>query len=690
MVTSSEVRPYTIRRVLDSPASKIAAWRLDSSGNRPRERPGPEGARNRAVLVARRLIVPRAMRSHLNTLLLLPVLGVVACIGMGPATEDGSWGVGEDPGCDPAADHCWPEADRATLTGVRNELDEAVALPSAERSFRLRTVLGRVRDLGHKLGVDEAAALDEIELRLADGAGELSDETTAATVGEIRQRVTGRIEQGMVQAHLAPIDEDITAIAEGELACAETGVGCAGPTDTTPLAIPTRFPQGMQDALNQISSSSLFGKTIVGMLLMNGALDMNYEAENARLFGEYDEATGRIYDSGLSPAARVDRIVGRARALAGWAGAVAGAESLVPLAGIAISIGHEEYMLFEIHTKMAFRIAQVYGWDVKSGPALISVITLIMEDGLLLEGTDILLSNVAVPLIARRLGARFGYSTADQIVKNLTGNVSRRLLAMISAKARKKLTQEVVENGAKAVARQLFGWITFGATVAISAGADYYFTWALGHRVKNAAQRWLGDLMHQGSTYLGNDEARECAFQVWSRAATVDGQVADEERKLYQAYMANQYWMSETLHFGLSTREQTAHAATLRMTWENRADANYGVDADACLGTHFEAADEQHRMTLLAYVYAMVNIDGDVTVAERALYDSYRAALNGGMFRRLDADLINQIERTVVAEIRIPNGDVAREYGIRLDDVVPALTEIPQATTTAYAAAGAP
>jgi len=630
------------------------------------------------------------MRSHLRSLLLVPVLGAAACIGMGPATEDGTWGVGEDPGCDPAADHCWPEADRATLVGVRNDLDEIVGVAPADRSFRLRNALGKVRELGHKLTVEETTALGELELRLADGATELGDETAAATAGEIRTRVTGRIEETMVQAHFAPIDEEIVAITEGQLACEQTGVGCAGPTDTTPLEIPTRFPQGMQDALNQISSSSLFGKTIVGMLLMNGALDMNYEVENARLFGEYNEATGEIRDSGLSPAARADRIVERARALAGWAGAVAGAESLVPLAGIAISIGHEEYMLFEIHTKMAFRIAQVYGWDVKNGPALISVITLIMEDGLLLEGTDILLSNIAVPLIARRLGARFGFATADQIVKNLTGNVSRRLLAIISAKARKKLTQEVVENGAKAVARQLFGWITFGATVAISAGADYYFTWALGYRIKNAAQRWLGDLMHQGSTYLGNDAARECAFQVWARAATVDGEMADEERKLYQAYMANQYWLSETSHFGLATREQTAHATTLRMTWENRSDAGFGQDADECLATHFEAADEQHRMTLLAYVYAMVNIDGDITAGERGLYESYRAALNGSMFRRLDADLMNQIERTVVAEIKIPNADVAREYGIRLDDVVPAMSEIPAETTRAYAAAGAP
>lgn len=631
------------------------------------------------------------MRPDLRSPLLplLALLGAAGCLG-GPATESGTWGVGENPGCDPSAEHCWSEDDRAALTSVRNDLDGIVGVLEADRSFRLRTALGRARDLSAKMTDDEVGALDEIELRLASAAPEMTDEDAAGTAGEIRDRVIGRLEQGMVQAHLAPIEEDIAAIADGDLPCEETGVGCAGETSAVPLSIPSRYPQGMQDALNQISSSSLFGKTIVGMLLMNGALDMNYKVENARLFGEYDERSGQIYDSGLSPAARVQKIVQHGRGLAGWAGGVAGAESLVPLAGIAISIGHEEYMLFEIHTKMAFRIAEVYGWDVQSGPALISVITLIMEDGLLLEGTDILLSNIAVPLIARRLGARFGYNTADQIVSNLTANVSRRLLAIISAKARRKLTREVVKNGTKAVARQLFGWVTFGATVAISAGADYYFTWQLGDRITKAAQRWLGDLLHQGSTYLGGDAARECAFAVWSRAATVDGEVAQEERQLFQAYMANQYWLSEKVHFGLSTREQTAHAATLRSVWDDRASASAMSDVDACLSDTFASADEEHRVTLLAYVYAMVNIDGDMTAAERDLYASYRAALNGSVFRRIDGPLMDQIERSVVAEIRVPGADVAREYGITLNDVIPALATVPQATVDAYQTAGAP
>lgn len=629
------------------------------------------------------------MKTLLRCLWLLPALSAIACLG-GPATEDGTWGVGEDPGCDPGADHCWPAADRATLASVRNDIDEIVGVEKSQRSFRLRTALGRTRDLTHKLSTAELASLDELEVGLAQDGTDMTDEAAATAAGAIRSRVIGRLEQGMVQAHFAPITEDVTAIAEGTVGCATTGVGCAGPDDMTPMEIPTTYPQGMQDALNQISSSSLFGKTIVGMLMMNGALDMDYEVENARLFGEYDETTHRIYDSGLSPAARVQRIIERGRNLAGWAGAVAGSEALVPLAGIAISIGHEEYMLFEIHTKMAFRIAQVYGWDIKNGPALISIITLIMEDGLMLEGTDILLSNIAVPLIVRRVGARFGYHTADQIVKNLTGNVSRRLLAIISAKARKKLTEEVVENGAKAVARQLFGWVTFGATIAISAGADYYFTWALGYRIGKAAQRWMGDLMHQGSTYLGSDEARECAFTVWARAASADGQMAEAERKLYQSYMANQYWISETSHFGLAIVEQTAHASTLKDVWDHRGDGAYGQGADECLASTFEDADEEHRMVLLAYVYAMINIDGDVTSAERALYDSYRSALNGPMFRRMDADLMNQIERSVVAEIKIPNADIGREYGLTLEDVIPALATVPAETEAAYRSAGAP
>ena len=45
------------------------------------------------------------MKTPIRHLWLLPMLSAIACLG-GPATEDGTWGVGEDPGCDSAADHC--------------------------------------------------------------------------------------------------------------------------------------------------------------------------------------------------------------------------------------------------------------------------------------------------------------------------------------------------------------------------------------------------------------------------------------------------------------------------------------------------------------------------------------------------------------------------------------------------------
>ena len=59
------------------------------------------------------------------------------------------------------------------------------------------------------------------------------------------------------------------------------------------------------------------------------------------------------------------------------------------------------------------------------------------------------------------------------------------------------------------------------------------------------------------------------------------------------------------------------------------------------------------------------------------------------MIRRLDATLMDQIQRTVLAEVHLPDGDVAREYGIELTDVVAAL-RAPSATQTAYREGGAP
>ena len=93
------------------------------------------------------------MRNALSVLLLVTALSSPACLGSGPVTEDASWGVGEDPGCDPTAEHCWPEADRATLTGIRNDVNEIVGVAAQDRNFKLRAALGRTRELDRNIQV---------------------------------------------------------------------------------------------------------------------------------------------------------------------------------------------------------------------------------------------------------------------------------------------------------------------------------------------------------------------------------------------------------------------------------------------------------------------------------------------------------------------------------------------------------
>jgi hypothetical protein len=428
----------------------------------------------------------------------------------------------------------------------------------------------------------------------------------------------------------------------------------------TPLGvpIPARWPAGVRDAVGQIAGAGVLGQALATLLVTSGVLDSDYAALNAGL------------DPSTSIEARVDRIVDDAENASTWAGAVTGAETLVPFAGIGISIAHEEWWMLTIHVKMMLRIGQLYGWDLTDGATLLAALSIVMQDGLLPDGTDVVVPSVTAPVLMRQSRTRFGVWTASRVGSFLALKAGRWIVQMLQRRAAERLTTQVVRAGSKAVAQQVLGWLTAGAGIAIGAVGDRLLTTILGRRAAQTGKRWLGDLAREGSVYAADDSARACAFEAFAAVATSDGALSDLELRLYQALVARPVWTWD---------EQVDRAQTL-WALADRARS----PALACVDRAFGGQPGRERRTLLAATFALAAIDGRETQAERAVHDDLRRRLEGTVFAPLDASLVDQNERTIRAEIALPNSDLGREVGLTIEDVIPAFS-VPAQTASAFA-----
>lgn len=590
---------------------------------------------------------------------LLFVVVAASCVGDTVPTEAWRARIGDDATCDPAEAGCWPERDRAALARVLRLVDAA----GRGRPDALCDAAARLDDqLGHKLSGDERAAVAESRADLCGGAADGPALAPAAT--GLRTAGLDRLEADMVRAYMAPVAASIDALADAP-ACPE----CAGvvPGGAAPvIPIPAHWPAGVRSAVAEIAAAGVFGQALATMLVTGGALDLDYPRENALLFGELDERTGAIVDSGLSVEARVERIVDDAETASVWAGAVTGAETLVPIAGIAVSIAHEEWWMFAIHVEMMLRIATVYGWDLTDGPTLLAALSIVMQDGLLPEGTDVVVPSVTVPIVMHQAGTRFSLWTAGRIGSFLTLKAGQWIATMLRRRAAAALTTQVVRQGGKAIAQQVLGWLTAGAGIVIGAVGDRILTTVLGRRAAHTGKRWLGDLDREGSPFVADGAARDCAFRAAAAMAVADGALSSLEERLYGALIARPIWTDERHSFAAGPAEREGRRRTLRMAAAGDPDAS-------CVEGTFEDAPGAERRTLLATTFALAAIDGEVASEERALQDALRTSLEGGILSPLDVSLVEQIERTIQAEVALPTSDVGREAGLTLEDVVPAL-----------------
>ncbi|MBW2464826.1 MAG: TerB family tellurite resistance protein [Deltaproteobacteria bacterium] len=586
-----------------------------------------------------------------------------------PADADIDFGIGskaDEGGCDRASDLCWTSADADTMR-LLMRLENDVLLQEGHMPTALGTIVGLARQVEHKLDDQELEQLTRLDATVAALPRDMASEDAVGVLADMQASVLSRVKATHYAAFMVPI---------GRRAERDLAGGADDPTDTgaddgadsdNPF-----YTVGMQESLRLLRDNGALGKSYAWMLEASGVLERDYTVVNANNFGTYDADHDVIIPLGMSRDEQVDRIVNHYKWAAAQVGVVAGAEALIPIAGVPISIAHETYALFRLHAQMAFEIAAVHGWDIREGRNLFTVSLMVMTVGAITEVADVFAANAILPIVARTLASRLGVTLPlHQLERDLAQRSVTMLLRIFSRKSQQKLAGAALRQGVRGISSQLLGYATLGLAVFASGALDYAATVAVGRHVETIAKRWFGDMMMDGTSYLAGPSPRDCMFKAFDAMIWADGTLAEREKNLFMAMMNKPYRTDESTWLHLAPTERIRHSRNLAAA---RDQTDTMRDALTCAENEFQRTMPRHRMALLAHLYAMANVDTEEHPEERAFYDRLTAQIDGhGWFdgSELDIDQLQYVERSVYVSIYPGVIEVGSEHSEAVAAILP-------------------
>jgi hypothetical protein len=574
------------------------------------------------------------------------------------------------------ADSTCPEGEALCWHGDDIELMREIADVEAEiiggkaPKERLRRLLQYANYLEHKLSDESLEAMDDIDARIAelpDGDLEIpelqfSDDgpvvppsdygDALAVLAELRSRVMAPADAAYIAANAVTLGERLTREKADD----------TNPLQEQDLREFGELTEAQEHSLQLLYDSGAIGATMATVLKMSGTLTKNYEVINAGNFGEL-LPDGRIKPSGLSREAKVNHIINKYIIASGLLGAGSGVVALVPVVGTGLSISAETVFLLKMHLSMTFEIASVYGWDIREGDNLFLVSSMMMVEGLTAETADIVLTNYVMPKLIRRVAAKYGIEIGTDLAAKLASRSITQLVQMFSRTAQQELIEQGLKAGGKGVAKTVLGWATLGVAIIVSAAADAATTWALGRRIESLSKRWMHDLLLEGSSYLARPENRDCAFRGLASMAWRDGEVSENEKNLFTAFLTKPYNADEQSWFHLTDGEMKRQARMVA-AWPQE---DSGSSTQRCLEDRFQSSDDEHRISLLGHLYSMALADGHQDGDEHALYTAYREGLDGdGWFdgSQISNEQMDYVERAIYLTVNpgIILDEVADEY----------------------------
>jgi hypothetical protein len=611
----------------------------------------------RAVALAPDVLNPMTMTivktRHAAAFALSALVLHVSCA---TAFEEPSWGLGDkaDHLCEPAQELCWNARDTAAMREVLEQQDLVAIGIDSQRA--IHAALGAAFTLTHKMTPDEQYELEDLAAQ-ADLLGPRDDDARLELVARMNagplERVIGlyyaafMIPTGLTLAH-----ENSDAFEDGKL-------------DDLPVADPDTIPgatEGMQESLDMLRQSGPLGELLIGMFRISGVLEHDYRVMNAIQFGEYDHETGEIVPSGLSREAKVEDIISRYTRAAAKVGAGAGLVGSIPVAGQFVAIPGELFHIWRLHARMAFQIAAVYGWDLRRDRELYEISSMLLVKGSLKEAGQTFVSFMVVPAVLKAIAPRFGGFQISQAVLRKVAFRPLQLLIdnLLRRKGREYLIHAATSKSVRSLAGQLLPIVGAAINMSIGATTNWLLTRKMGDHIHTLARRWLIDLMHEGTTYLSDRTARDCAFRGLAAIAAADGEIDDREIGLFIAFLAKPYALDDRRSFTLGSKERIEQSRMLA-SWNDQEDP---LD---CLRDAFEDSKPQHRVALLTHFYSMMVVDLDESAAERRLYRSFVTELEGGGFfgrDRIDEAQLEYAERAIFATLN-PTVDVDDDDDLR-------------------------
>jgi hypothetical protein len=584
------------------------------------------------------------------------------------AEDELDFGLGakaDEGGCDRASDLCWTTEDADALR-LMMRVENDVLLQEGHMPTALGTIVDLAHQVEHKLNEGERAELARLDAEIAALPSDMPSEDAIGLLADLEQSVLRRVEAAHYAANMVPVGRQAEADLAGSADDPSAGGGASAPSPASRFYTP-----GMHESLELLRDNGALGKAYAWMLEASGVLERDYAVLNATNFGTYDPDHDIVIPLGISRDEQVDRIIDHHKWAAAQIGVVAGAESLIPIAGVPISIAHETYKLFQLHAQMAFEIAAVHGWDIRDGRNLFTVSLMVMTVGTLTEIADVFAANAVLPLIARQVAFRLGVTLPlHELEKQLAQRSISLLVRIFARESQEAIASAALREGARGLGRQVLGWATLGLAVLASGALDYAATVYVGRHVETIAKRWFADVMMDGTSYLSAPAPRDCMFQALSAMAWADGAVAEREKNLFMAMLTKPYRVDERTWLHLDSAERVRQSRG----FAEAGRRNTMGDVLTCMGNQFQRSMPRHRMAMLAHLYAMANVDTAEHAEERGFYDRLMAEVDGqGWFdgSELDIEQMSYVERSVYVTIYPGVVDVAPEHREATQAILP-------------------
>jgi len=544
-------------------------------------------------------------------LVALVVAAGASCAGDDPGAlaseEDLEWGIGgraDGFGCDPASELCWTGTEAEAMRAYQSA-QESILLGQADPWAPALAMVETLEALSHKMSEDELEATAALR-RQAEGLPvDAGDEERMALVTAGHDAGGARLLSGYLTAYAVPLGQSTWSDDGAADSWGEEG-------DELPEV---GLTEGMRESLDMLRGSGPLGQTYAFMLEHTGVLEDAPVASNGEF--PFDEPRE-------DP---VDRVVRRACwATAGWS-AVAGAESLIPYAGIVISISHEALMHFRLRARMVFQIAAIYGLDIRDDLNLLLAATALMTSYHLPDIQALWASSMALPVLAAAVERLGTAATVRAAIRTLLLRALASVLESVSVKGAEIVSRLAARAAVRGTGRSILGYATFGLALIGDVALATASTAAIGDHAHYLVRPWGSAMLLEGATTMVDPEARQCEALLLGRAAWADGVVDDDELRLLSAHLGRDAYIDGryvTMNDESEITDQARQAA-----WPGEDAAGAAREAERCVEQHFEGIDDGERLALLSWFLTMAAVDGDLAPREQPRYEELVHQLDG-------------------------------------------------------------